>query len=324
MKVLITGAGALLGQGLLRAVRASTLQAHIVAVDPNPLSAGLYWADSAHLVPMVADPGYLDAIRALLRSEQPDAVLIGTDLELAIFARHRLELEREFGTKIVVSDSRVVAIADDKWLTYEFLKAHGFHYPDSALPGDAAALVERVGFPLVVKPRHGARSVGVSVVHSATELAALLAGGRDLVVQECVGTLTDEYTSGLVCFAGRCHASITMRRDLRDGNTYRAFPLPDFPYDAELRHIVEALGVHGPINLQFRLVAGQVKVFEINGRFSGTTPLRGLVGFPEVEMVLRHLLRNEPVVQPAITTDIILRHWSETVVPAERILPGDK
>jgi carbamoyl-phosphate synthase large subunit len=320
MKLLITGAGALLGQGLIRAVRASSLRAHIIAVDPNPYSAGLYWADSAHLVPMASEPGYIDAIRGLLRSEQPDAVLIGTDVELVFFAQHRLELEREFSTQIVVSDSRVIAIADDKWLTYEFLKKGGFNYPDSALPGDESALIDRVGFPLVVKPRHGARSVGMSVVHSAAELAATLARGRDLVVQECVGTPADEHTSGLICFDGRCHASITMRRDLRDGNTFRAFPLPDFPYDAQLRRIVEALGVHGPLNLQFRLVSGQVKVFEINGRFSGTTPLRGLVGFPEVEMVLRHLLFNEPVVQPAVTTDIILRHWTETVVPTGRIL----
>ena len=320
MKVLITGAGALLGQGLIRAVRTSTLRADIVAVDPNPLSAGLYWADSAYLVPMASEPGYFDAITTLLHAEQPDAVLIGTDVEVAFFARHRLELEREFSTKIVVSDSRVVAIADDKWLTYEFLKEGGFHYPDSALPGDEAALIERVGFPLVVKPRHGARSVGVSVVHSVAELAATLARGRDSIVQECVGTPADEHTSGLICFDGRCHASITMRRDLRDGNTFRAFPVPDFPYDAELRRIVEALAVHGPVNLQFRLVAGQVKVFEINGRFSGTTPLRGLVGFPEVELVLRHLLFNELIVQPSVKMDVILRHWTETLVPAGRIL----
>lgn len=322
MKVLITGGGALLGQGLIRAVRNSTLPVAIVAVDPNPLSAGLYWADSAHLVPMASDPRYGDAIRALLRAERPDAVLVGTDVELEFFARHREELEREYKTHIVVSDSRVVSIADDKWLTFKFLKESGFRYPDSALPGDEAALIDRVGFPLVVKPRHGARSVGVSVVNSAAELAAALARGRDLIVQECVGIPADEHTSGLICFGGRCLASITMRRDLRDGNTYRAFPLPDFPHDAELRRMAEALGVHGPVNLQFRLVAGQVKVFEINGRFSGTTPLRGLVGFPEVEMVLRHLLKGEPVVQPAVTTDVALRHWSETVVPAAKLLPG--
>jgi len=51
MKVLITGAGALLGQGIIRALRNSDLNATIIAVDPDPLAAGLYWADAAYLVP---------------------------------------------------------------------------------------------------------------------------------------------------------------------------------------------------------------------------------------------------------------------------------
>ena len=45
LKILVTGAGALLGQGVIRAIRASKLNATVIAVDPSPLSAGLYWAD---------------------------------------------------------------------------------------------------------------------------------------------------------------------------------------------------------------------------------------------------------------------------------------
>jgi carbamoyl-phosphate synthase large subunit len=320
MKVLITGAGALLGQGLIRAVRSSSLGARIVAVDPNPLAVGLYWADAAHLVPMAADPSYHDAILRLLQSEKPDAILVGTDPELAYFARQRAAFERDFGTHVVVSEPEVVAIADDKWLTFQFLQRHGFACPDSVLPGEERALIERVGFPLVVKPRRGARSIGMSIVHSVAELAAVMARGSDLVVQECVATPADEHTSGLLCFDGRCVASITMRRDLRDGNTFRAFPLPDFPYDAELRRVVEKLGGYGPINLQFRVAGGRPKIFEINARFSGTTPLRGLVGFPEVEMVLRHLVLGQAIAQPRVRTDAVLRHWTETVVPRDRLL----
>jgi carbamoyl-phosphate synthase large subunit len=322
MKVFVTGAGALLGQGLIQSLKRSALKPTIVAVDPNPLSAGLYWADCAHLVPMAADPAYGETMRRLLGLERPDAVLVGTDVELAFFAQHRPIWEREFDTQIVVSSPEVVAIADDKWLTCEFLKRHGFDHPQSALPEDVDSLVARIGFPLIVKPRRGARSIGVSLVTNAAQLQEALAGGRDLIVQECVGRPEDEHTSGLICFEGKCLASITMRRDLRDGNTYRAFPLPEFPQDAELRRIAEALAPHGPVNFQFRLAGGRVKIFEINGRFSGTTPLRGLVNFPEVEMVLRHLLRGERIVQPKIGSSIILRHWSETIVdPVHLVRP---
>ncbi len=53
------------------------------------------------------------------------------------------------------------------------------------------------------------------------------------------------------------------------------------------------------MNFQFRLDRdGRPRPFEINARFSGTTPLRALAGFNEVEMALRHVLLGEPVVQP--------------------------
>ena len=193
----------------------------------------------------------------------------------------------------------------------------GSQRPNSCLPGEESALIERVGFPLIVKPRVGARSVGVVKVQTKDELARALAPGDGLMIQECVATERAEYTVGTLTFEGRCEASIVMRRDLRDGNTYRAY-VEAFPeLNVEVRRMAEALGSHGPANFQFRLDAqGRAKVFEINGRFSGTTPLRMRAGFNEVEMVLRRFLRGEPIKQPSVRPMMILRHFTETVVPA--------
>jgi carbamoyl-phosphate synthase large subunit len=318
MKVLVTGAGALLGQGILRSLLESKLAPELVAVDPSEKSAGLYWTPRRYVIPLARDPGYIQGLEAVLARERPDAVLVGTDVELPVVSARREELERRFNTHVIVSSPRVVGIADDKYLTYRFFKDHGFDAPDSVLPGEEEALLARVGFPLVVKPRVGARSVGVHVVHNRDELRAALASGEGQVVQECVATDQDEYTAGVIAFEGRCQASIVMRRDLRDGNTYRAF-VGHYPeLNATVRAMAEALGPYGPANFQFRLAGGKVKVFEINARFSGTTPLRMRAGFNEVEMVLRHVVLGEPVAQPPVEAMTILRHWSETVVR-----PGD-
>lgn len=323
MKVLITGAGALLGQGIIRSLRRSSLDIEIVAVDPSPLSAGLYWADTRHAVPMARDPAYLERIRAILARERPDAVLIGTDVELDVFARNRESLERDFATHVIVSRPEVIAIADDKYLTYQFMRKHGFPCPASALAGEEDRIIDEVGFPLVVKPRVGARSVGVSVVHNRDELARAVAAAQSPpVIQECVATDAEEYTAGVIGFDGRCPASIVMRRDLRDGNTYRAY-VEDHPQlNATLRQIGEKLDPYGPVNFQFRLDGRDIKIFEINARFSGTTPLRAHAGFNEVEMVLRHVIHGDPIVQPTVEPMTILRHWSETVVrPGELFDP---
>jgi carbamoyl-phosphate synthase large subunit len=317
VKVLVTGAGALLGQGIIRSLMESALSPVIVAADPSPLSAGLYWTHHRHLIPLARDPAYVQAFENVLDRERPDVVIPGTDFELLLFAENRARWEARFGTHVIVSNPDVVRIANDKYLTYRFFRDHGFTAPDSCLPGGESALIERVGFPLIVKPRVGSRSVGVVMVQTKDELARALATAEGLVVQECVATECAEYTAGTLTFEGRCEASIVMRRLLRDGNTYRAH-VETFPdLNVEVRRMAEALGSHGPANFQFRLDGqGRAKVFEINARFSGTTPLRMRAGFNEVEMVLRRILRGEPIKQPTVQPMTILRHFTETIVPA--------
>jgi carbamoyl-phosphate synthase large subunit len=317
MKVLVTGAGAVLGQGIIRSLRASSLHPEIVVVDPSPLAAGLYWAQNRHLVPMANDPSFLESLGSIVERERPDAVIPGTDVELYQLAVQRREWELRYGTQVIVSDPSVISIADDKYKTYTFLKRAGFPVPDSCLPGEEEALLDRVGFPLIVKPRVGARSVGVVTVNDRASLKAALTQGN-LIIQECVSSDDREYTAGTVVFEGTCRASIVMRRDLRDGNTYRAY-VDEYPaLDAQVRRMAEALGAYGPVNFQFRADAhGTAKVFEINARFSGTTPFRMRAGFNEVEMVLRRVVLGEPIEQPTIQPMTILRHFEETV-----ILPG--
>ena len=320
MKILVTGAGALLGQGLIRAIRASTLDANIIAVDPNPLSAGLYWADASRLVPMADDPHYLERLCEVLALERPDVVIPGTDVELLTLAENRSRIEEDFATHLIVSAPAVVRIADDKWLTSQFLRNEGLGYVPSCLPGDEGNLIAEYGFPLIVKPRVGARSVGFRVIKDVDELQRSIAQQPGIVIQKYVGSNSAEYTAGTLTFDKKCQASIVMRRDLRDGNTYRAFVETDSRLNMFVQAAAERLQAYGPANFQFRLDEGIPRIFEINSRFSGTTPLRARCGFNEVEMSVRKVLFDEPVLQPEIEPLVILRHWSETVVRPEDIL----
>jgi carbamoyl-phosphate synthase large subunit len=323
LKALVTGGGAVLGQGIIKALRGSTLEAEIIAVDPNPLSSGLYWADRGYRVPMASQPGYEEAIWGILERERPNVVLVGTDVELAFFAEKRALIEADFGATVVVSDPRVVAIAEDKYETYRFMQRAGFKPPASALPEDPEALsglIDQVGFPLVVKPRIGARSAGVSVVHDATALSRALEGRQALVVQECVGSDDNEYTAGVLVFEGKTQASIVLRRDLRDGNTYRAYAGPYAELNAQVQAFGDALAPFGPANFQFRTDPdGTARVFEINARFSGTTPMRAMLGFNEVEMCIRKLLYGTKLEQPKGRPGVILRYLQEMYVPEEQI-----
>jgi carbamoyl-phosphate synthase large subunit len=325
MKVFVTGAGALLGQGIIRALRRSTLNARVIVGDPSPLSAGLYWGDAAYLIPMAKDPVYLDRLGELLRVERPDILIPGTDVELPILSANREAIETAYGTKVIISSPHVVSVANDKWLTSEFLRERGLGFVPSCLPGDEERLIDECGFPLIVKPRVGARSIGFGIMRDRDQLKRAIAEQPGIVIQKYVGSEASEYTAGTLTFDGKCRATIVMRRDLRDGNTYRAFAEPFPVLNKAMAEAAAALGAYGPANFQFRLDDGVPRIFEINARFSGTTAVRIHAGFNEVEMCIRHILFGEAVEQPEIMPVTILRHWSETVVgPGELITAAER
>lgn len=320
MKVLVTGAGAVLGQGIIKSLRMANTSYYIIAVDPDPRAVGLYWADRAYLVPLVTDPSYLDVVCHILECQRPDVLLIGTDVELPIYAQHKSELESRYKTRIIVSPLQVIQIANDKWLTYEFLSVNGFPCPKSALPTDISKILWEWNFPLIVKPRIGARSVGVHLVKNEQQLYQALTRVENPVIQECVANASQEYTSGVVVnMEGIATAVVTMRRDLRDGNTYRAYVEPDAPFNFLLAKIAEKLGGVGPLNFQFRVEQGIPKIFEINARFSGTTPVRAYAGFNEVDYLIQHYVLGAPIPAPQVRAIAVFRYWHEIVVEPEQL-----
>ena len=168
--------------------------------------------------------------------------------------------------------------------------------------------------------RVGSRSVGTVRVDNQRALEQAIAVTPGAAIQEFVSGPDLEYTAGVVCDDGECRALIVVRRDLKDGNTVRAYVDDYSDLGGQIRVVAEKLKPDGPANLQFRSDRGVAKVFEINARFSGTTPLRALAGLNEVEMVLRRVLFGEPVVQPSIEPMVILRHLSDTVVRPDELV----
>ena len=110
-----------------------------------------------------------------------------------------------------------------------------------------------------------------------------------------------------------------MRRDLKDGNTYRAYVEPNSSFNDFLSKIAEKLGGLGPLNFQFRPDGGVPKIFEINARFSGTTPLRAYAGFNEVDHIVRHFVLGEEIPEPQLRPLMILRYWNEILTDVEQV-----
>ena len=320
MVVGMTCVGSLVSQGVIKSLKDCDLagRTRLIGFEYFPGTVGSYWVERTHLLPDILKPGvsweeYVQALCGRIREEGIQILFPGMDFELPLLAAYRDRIQAETGCVVVVSRPEVVAIAEDKFHTYRFLEEQGLERPRTWLPSEAG----QVEFPVVVKPRRGARSRGLSVVLRREDLDQALAGAEDPVIQEEVGTREDEYTCAVLYLDGAVRSRVCMRRYLRDGNTAAAFHSPDTPpaVHAYVDELARRLEPFGPCNFQLRLDrAGRPKLFEINARFSGTTYMRTLFGCNEVEYVVKRLLGLPlPVMTPRYGK--VLRYFEELYVP---------
>jgi carbamoyl-phosphate synthase large subunit len=321
IRILVTGAGAVLGQGILRSLnhesgKIENIEIH--SADPDIRSSGHWLAQKAHVIPMANDPNYGRVLLSLIKSERIDFVFIGTDVELLYFSKNKISIEELTGVKIIVSPEKVVEIANNKYLTACFLRDNGFPFPNSVMANDEVGVesfLKENSFPLLAKPVDGARSKGVIIVKGIDDIKSILSDPQNLVIQEYLQEGEGEFTSGAVVINGRCTSVVTLKRDLRDGNTYRAYYKKDYErFTSFISNVAEKLGVEGPVNFQFRISKGVPKIFEINGRFSGTTPLRFMFGFNEVNAILRHYIFGEKIKKPSLREGAVLRTWADLFI----------
>ncbi len=321
LNVLVLGVGGNVSQGILKALAVSKLSCRVIGACINSLSLGLYTVDKAYISPAASDPAFMHWLIRLCRSEQVHAILSGVEPVLTVLAGEAEKIHPQTGAVCIVSSPECLAVGNDKLLTWQWLRDHGFAFPKTTDAADLAgvdALVRECGYPLIAKPRYGKGAYGVLELHSDEELRAVRAR-NSYIIQQYLGDPHQEYTVG--CFSdreSRVRGALVMRRDLLEGTTYRA-EAGHFPEirEAAIR-IAEALRPKGPCNVQMRLHGGRAVCFEINVRFSGTTPVRARFGFNDVEAALRHYVLAEAAVDlPLITNGIALRYWNEAYVSTE-------
>lgn len=321
-RVMITGAGSGVGQGVAKSLRIGGLPVSIVFADIDSFNPGFYRSDESVIIPKVEEHGALPKIVEIIESRRIDAVLVGSELDLVFFAENREQIEEQTGARIIVSPPAVIEIGLDKWLTVEFLRKAGLPYPRSYVPQgfeDARDTVAGWGYPFVVKGCRGRASRDVRVVRSDEDLVGALSVIKDPILQQMIAeprtTLHVEYTCSVVkTHDGRVLGPSVARRSLRDGHSW-VVEVDEF---AALHPLLIAIGkalpIVGAFNIQLMVGPDGPVPFEFNPRFSGSTPIRAHFGFNEPELVLRSYLLGEKPENPVIRQGMAFRYHEEVFV----------
>jgi len=248
------------------------IRGSIVTADLKPSAPTAYAGDRHVLVPRVTDEGYLDALEAVCREHRIGMLIPLIDTELTLLAANRARFER-LGTKLLLSGTGLNELAADKTKTHAFFTANGIATPK--VYGEEELEAGRYELPLLVKPRNGSSSQGVTKIRSERELKFFKDYIPGAMVQEFV--TGEEYTIDvMVDFAGRIRAVVPrLRIETRAGEVSKGMTRKDEAVIRAAEEVVRKLPEPvGCITLQcFRKPDGTITFIEINPRFGGGVPL---------------------------------------------------
>ncbi len=273
-------------------VSAFARHATVVAADPNPLAPAQYAAHHRVAVPLIKDPEYIPALRALCDEHGVGAVVPLTDLDIEVLARARADGRLP---EALVPSPETAAATYDKYEAHLLLERLGLPSPPTVLPGE-----EPPSYPVMVKPRRGSGADAIHPARDAEEAAFFCRyiAGKDPMVQR----LMDGPEFSMDCLSdteGRCLNVIPRSMlESRGGESIKGTVLDD-PELVDLgRRVVEALGVRGPCTVQaFRDREIGLGITDVNTRFGGAFPAPMYAAKPGrtyPELIVR-MARGEPV-----------------------------
>jgi len=332
--LLITSVGSLVGQNLLDSLEGRRQNLRVLGSNSLAASPNNFRCDTAFLAPPVAEgPAWQDFHAALIEAEAVDLVIPGRDDDVLALAQLRAE-RPQMANRLMVGSVQAAWLLLDKGLCAQFAHAQGLPFAATVLGGTAEAVPQaealwRQHGPLIAKPARGNGSRGVRLTLTREQVLAA-ASAPGWVLQPYLDpqpewqALAEAWQLGLPLWSELPERSLYGAQFLIDpagrvgepfgylatqtaGRPIEVAACDDPELLAAATGFAEALarlGWRGAGNVQAKRChagpdAGRLQVIEANGRFTGTTHARCLLGFDEVGQALAQWLGRPAPAPPS-------------------------
>jgi carbamoyl-phosphate synthase large subunit len=310
-KILIIGSGPIvIGQGCefdysgtqaCKALKEEGYEVVLVNSNPATIMTDPQTADRTYIEPLIPE-----IVEQVIAREKPDALLptVGgqTALNLAVALCERGVLEK-YGVEMIGANLRSIQVAEDRLAFKEAMARLGLATLVSGTVttlDDAVALLDRVGFPAIIRPSFTLGGTGGGIAYNREEFEEIVSAGLDASPTHQV--LIEESVLGWKEY------ELEVMRDLADnvviicsienfdamgvhtGDSITVAPamtLTDKEYQAmrdEAIRVIREVGVEtGGSNIQFAVepTTGRRVVIEMNPRVSRSSALASkATGFP--------------------------------------------
>lgn len=272
--VLITAIGGDIAQGIAAILRQSFPEWRLTGMDVHSRHAGSLFVDHFHEAPRASDPGYEDALKAVVERDAIDIVVPMSEAELQLLASKGYS--DIAGAGLLMANQLAIEVGADKLKTAQFLQSLGMPAPWTDL---AENFLPQKHLPCIFKPRRGAGSKAVFRCETADEVVFYRDRHADAIVQELLLPADQEVTCGVFRSGEGRIAVLQLLRTLTGGFTGWAQVIEDPEVFSQCSMLAEALDLRGSINVQLRITTNGPRIFEINPRFSSTVLMRHQMGF---------------------------------------------
>src|ERR1700709_1038972 len=291
-KIIVLGSGPnRIGQGIefdyccvhgLLAIKECGYEAIMINCNPETVSTDFDIADKLYF-----EPVFWEHIWEIIELEKPYGIIVQLGGQTALKLAKRLD---EKGIKIIGTSFDSMDIAEDRGRFSDMLKELEIPYPDYGTAWDvdeAVQVANRVGYPVLVRPRHvlGGQRMRIVINDDEVEKAVVsllkhIPGNKILVdhfLDRCQEAEIDAIFDG-----DTFHVMGVMEHiepaGIHSGDSnavlpaFNLTPLEVTTLEFYAEKIARALNIKGLINIQFAVKDGKVCVIEANPRASRTTP----------------------------------------------------
>ena len=315
-KAVVIGSGPIrIGQGIefdycsvkaAQALHQAGLSAIMINNNPETVSTDFDASDRLYVEPLDEESVY-----EVLRHEAGGQACELPPVILQFGGQTAIDLAQplaRLSVPILGTPDEVIDTAEDRRRFERFLAELGIPQPPGAgvtALGDALAVAQRIGYPVLVRPSYVLGGQAMEVVHTPEDLERYLLTSGALANRRPL--LIDKYLEGkevevdAICDGQEVLIPGIMehieRAGVHSGDSFAVYPAVHLD-PAEVDHIVDyttrialALGAIGLLNIQFVMHGGQIFVLEVNPRASRTVPfLSKVTGVPMVTVATRVLL----------------------------------
>ncbi|MBN2639957.1 MAG: hypothetical protein JXR65_12815 [Bacteroidales bacterium] len=319
--ILQLSAGSLVSQNVLDSLEGRRDKILITGLDANYRSSRIYRCDKVYISPRIDSVDFENFLLKIIALEKPDIILPGGDHDV-FFLSGLLDKYPHLSDIIPVGSIKAASIINDKALSYHFSLEYGLPFADTfVLEGskiqDVVQWADKVAYPLIAKPRKGYASLGVKFVVNRNQLTELWkdSHGKEYILQELL-VYTEDIEKYIVDFQSQIKMGVPLFAYIPDHEEYTAQTciLPNgsvaeiftsitdmvmgkcessmYIDDSELKNVAEKfanaisnIGWRGMFNLQLKKTVKGYVAYEMNGRMSGSTSARALVGYDEIAIL---------------------------------------